>query len=126
MTNSIQKRYGRWFYLILAIFTFVYAAGVIFMLLAWLGIQSYDPLIWQRDALPLHALVFFITTIGLYGIWKFRKWGVYTLAAGWVMTGILNLVFVPPAPMPYKNIFLAVSLVIVFFLLLLPEWHHLD
>ena len=126
MNSTIQKRYSLGFSIVLALFTFVYAVGVILMLLAWFGVQSLDPLTWQREALPFYALVFLIGAVSAYGIWKRKKWGVYGLAGAWALTGIVNLVFVPPAPMPYKYTFLAALLVIAFFLLLLPEWQRMD
>ena len=126
MNNIIPRRYGRGFTSILALFTFIYVAGAILLILSWFGIQSFDPLTWQHNTLPFYALVYLIGAVCLGAIWKWRKWGVYGLAGTWILTGILNLVFVPPAPMPYKYTFLAVLLVIAFFLLLLPAWQNLE
>jgi hypothetical protein len=126
MNNILQKRFNRGFYVILSVFTFTYTVGLIFMLFSWLGLQGFDPSRWQRNALPFYALVFLIGTISLFGIWKWKKWGVYGLAGAWVFTGVLNLVFIPPTPIPYKQTFLAALLVIAFFLLLLSDWQKLE
>jgi hypothetical protein len=126
MNNILQKRFNRGFYVILSVFTFTYAVGFFFLLLSWLGLQGFDPSRWQHNALPFYALVFLIGTISLFGIWKWKKWGVYGLAGAWVLTGILNLVFIPPTPIPYKQTFFAMLLVIAFFLLLLSDWQKLE
>jgi len=124
MDNVVRNDYGRGFKLILGLFTFVYAGGVVFFLLSWLGVQSYDSLSWQPNSLPFFALVFLIGAVSAFGIWKRKKWGVYGLAATWGSTGVLNLVFV--RPVTYQNALFALLLVVVFFLLLLPEWRRLD
>jgi len=126
MNNTVQKKYNRGFSIILAVFTFIYPMGTIFLFLTWLGVQSFDPLIWQPESLPFYVLVFLLGSISIYGLWKRKKWGVYGLAGTWMLTGIINLGFVPPTPMPYRNTFLALLLVIAFFLLLLPEWQRMD
>jgi len=126
MNNSVQKKHSRGFASILALFTGIYILGAAFMLLAWSGLQGYNPYTWRRDSLPLYALVFLIGALSSLGIWKWKKWGVYGLAGTWILTGIINLVFVPPTPVPYKQIFLAILLVIAFFLLLLPSWQRLE
>jgi hypothetical protein len=126
MNANVQKKHTRGLSTILALFAFVYVPGFFYLLLSWFGIQSYDPLRWQYNSLPLYALVFLTGTVSLYGIWKWKKWGVYGLAGTWILTGVVNLVFVPPTPMPYRNTFLAVLLVIAFFLLLLPAWQNME
>lgn len=60
------------------------------------------------------------------GILKGKRWGVYCLAGAWALTGVINLVFVPRAPLPFWNIYLAVLLVIAFFLFLLPVWQKME
>lgn len=125
MDNALQRKHSHGFYILLTLFTLIYSLGVIFLLLAWLGIQSYDLLLWQHDTLPLYVLVFSIGCVSIYGIWRQKKWGVYSLATTWVLTGIINLMFIPASPMPFKYTFLAVLLVIAFFLLLLPEWSRM-
>jgi hypothetical protein len=126
MNSYVPKRYNPGFYIILSLFTFIYAAGLVFTLLSWFGIQSFDPSIWQQDALPFYAPVFMIGIVSVYGVWKWKKWGVYGLAGTWLLSGITNLVFIPPAPTPYINTFLAVLFVIAFFLFLLPSWQNME
>ena len=125
MNISVQKKYSRGFASILVLFTGVYTLGVAFMLLAWSGLQGYNPNTWRRDSLPLYALVCLSGALSSLGIWKWKKWGVYGLAGTWILTGIINLIFTPPAPVPYKQFFLASLLVIAFFLLL-PSWQKLE
>lgn len=123
MSEPAQSRYSRGLSIILVLFTLVYALGLVYLLLSWLGIQSFDPAIWQPDSLPIYMLVFLIGTVSLYGIWKGKKWGVYGLASTWVLTGLLNLVFALPTPNRYT--FLAFLLVIILFLLLRPAWRKM-
>jgi hypothetical protein len=126
MKNKNPAKYGKGFSTLLIFLFVIYLIGFIFMLLAFLGVQSFDSSVWQRNALPFYALAFLIGTVGLFGIWKHRRWGVYTLAGAWIITGLVNLGFIAPGPIPYKATFLAILLVIAFFLLLLPEWQHLE
>ncbi len=58
MNSIMQRKQIRGFYIILSLFTLIYPPGVVFLLLAWLGIQSYDPSTWQHMALPIYAFVF--------------------------------------------------------------------
>lgn len=125
MDHTLHTKHGHGFYIILSLFTLIYPLGVFFLLFAWLNVQSYDLLLWQPNTLLLYALAFLIGCVSIYGIWRKKKWGVYSLAGTWVFTGILNLVFVPSSPTPYTYTFLAVLLVIAFFLLLLPEWSRM-
>jgi len=126
MNNSLQKKYSQGFTSILAIFTGVYTLGAAFMLFAWSGLQGYDPHTWRRDALPFYVLVCLSGALSSLGIWKWKKWGVYGLAGTWILSGIINSVFAPPAPVPYKQFFLGILLVIAFFLLLLPDWQKME
>jgi len=126
MTTATQIRFGRGFAGVLAILAFVYPLGFAYMILSWLGIQSYDPLLWPHDTLPIYSLVFLLGCAGLYWIWKRRKFGVYMLAGTWILTAVLNQMIRPSASTSYLSIILAFTLMIVFFLFLLPEWKHLD
>ena len=126
MGANIQRNRFRGLSIILMFFELVYALGIIYFLLSWFGVQFYDPNIWQHNSLPFYALVFLISAVSIFGVWKWKKWGVYCLAGSWVLTGILNLVFVSPTPTPYSYTFLAILLVITLFLLLLPAWHYME
>jgi hypothetical protein len=126
MNANIQTKRSRGLSIILVFFELVYALGTIYLLLSWFGIQFYDPNIWQHNSLPFYALVFLVSAISIFGIWKWKKWGVYGLTGSWVITGILNLVFVSPTPAPYSYTFVAVLLVITLFLLLLPAWQNME
>jgi hypothetical protein len=126
MTVQIQKKRSRGLTIILVVFTSIYILGVFYSLLSFLNVQSYDSDIWQRNSLPFYFLVFLMAAIGIFGIWEWKKWGVYCLAGAWVLTGVLDLVFVPPTPIPYIYSFLAILLVIAFFLLLLPAWQNME
>jgi len=126
MNNAMQRSYSRGFSTILALFGLVYTLGAAFMLFAWSGLQSYDPLTWPSNSLPFFALVFLLGSLGALGGWKRKKWGVYALVGTWILSGVLRLVFLPSAPLPTKNSFLALLLIIAFFLLLLPEWQRLE
>jgi hypothetical protein len=53
MNAGIQKRYSLGFAVILSVFTMIYFSGAIYTLLSWLGVQWFDPSVWQRNALPL-------------------------------------------------------------------------
>jgi hypothetical protein len=126
MNNAMQRSYSRGFSVILALFSLVYTLGTAYMLFAWSGLQSFDPLNWPANSLPFFALVFLLGSLGALGIWKRKKWGVYALVGTWILSGVLRLVFTPSLPVPYKNSFLALLLIIAFFLLLLPEWKRLE
>jgi hypothetical protein len=126
MTVRIQKKRSLGLTIILVVLTAIYILGVFYSLLSFLTVQSYDSDIWQRSSLPFYAFVFLMAAIGIFGIWEWKKWGVYSLAGAWILTGVLDLVFVPPTPIPYIYSFLAVLLVIAFFLLLLPAWQNME
>ena len=126
MTVQIQKKRSRGLTIILVVLTSIYILGVFYSLLSFFTVQSHDSEIWQRSSLPFYAFVFLMAAIGIFSIWEWKKWGVYCLAGAWVLTGVLDLVFVPPTPIPYIYSFLAVLLVIAFFLLLLPAWQNME
>lgn len=126
MTTATQIRFSRGFVVVLAILTSVYPLGFAYMILSWLGVQSYNPLLWPQDTLPIYALVFLLGCAGLFWIWKRRKFGVYILTGTWILTAILNQMIRPFVPASYLSIILAYTLMIVFFLFLIPEWKHLD
>ncbi len=126
MTVQMQKKRSRGLTIILVVLTSIYILGVLYSLLSFLTLQGYDSDIWQRNSLPFYTIVFLTAAVGIFGIWEWKKWGVYGLAGAWVLTGVLDLVFVPPTPIPYIYSFLAVLLVIAFFLLLLPAWQNME
>ena len=126
MNNAMQRSYSRGFSTILALFGLVYTLSAAYMLFAWSGLQSYDPLTWPSNSLPFFALVFLLGSLGALGVWKRKKWGVYALVGTWVLSGLIRLIFTPSAPVTYQNSFLALLLIIAFFLLLLPEWQRLE
>ena len=126
MNSSMHKKYSRGLSIVLALFTLSYVLGLAFVLLAWLGVQSFDPLSWPRAALPGYAFVSLLGAAGTYGVWRRKKWGVYCLAATWALTGFVNLVFAPDRPNASIATFAAVLLVIAFFLLLLPAWPTME
>jgi hypothetical protein len=126
MKDNIRQQHGRGLLIILAFFMLIYSIGAFYFLLSWSGVQSFDPIHWQPNSIPFYALVFLIGLASVYGIWRWKKWGVYGLAGTWILTGIINLVFVSPAPVPYRNTFFAALLVIAFFLLLLPDWQNME
>lgn len=126
MNTLSQRKFSSSLSIILGLFTFIYGIGVFYLFLSWIGVQSYDPGIWQHDSLPFYVLVFLIALIGLFGIWRGKKWGVYCLAGSWALIGVLNSVFIAPTPFPYRVSFLANLLVVTFFLLLLPAWKDMD
>lgn len=78
MDHTLQTKHGHGFYIILSLFTLIYPLGVFFLLFAWLNVQSYDLLLWQPNTLLLYALAFLIGCVSIYGIWRKKKWGVYT------------------------------------------------
>jgi hypothetical protein len=126
MTVQMQKKRSRGLTIILVVLTSIYILGVLYSLLSFLTLQGYDSDIWQRNSLPFYTIVFLMAAVGIFGIWEWKKWGVYGLAGAWVLTGVLDLVFVPPTPVPYIYSFLAMLLVIAFFLLLLPAWQNME
>lgn len=106
--------------IILAFFTLGYAASVVALPLMWMGVQSYDPQVFPPGSHLFYALTSLIGIASLYGIWKWKKWGVYGLAGTWVLTGIINMVFGSPG----SN--LGFLLITGFFLLLLPAWQRME
>ena len=95
MSALVQRRYGRGLSIILVLFTLIYTLGLIYLLLCWFGVQSFDPAVWQPNSLSLYIFVFLMGTGSLYEIWRGQKWGVYGLVGTWVLTGVLNFVFAP-------------------------------
>jgi hypothetical protein len=126
MSELAQRKHDRGLSIILAIFTLVYPLGAVYLLLSWFGAQSFNPMLWQRNSLLIYALIFLIGTVSLYGIWKWKKWGVYSLAGTWVFTGAMNFVFAPTTLISVRHTFLAVLLVIAFFLFLRPAWRNME
>ncbi len=126
MTTIAYVKFGRGFAVVLSILAFVYPVGFAYMILSWMGLQSYDPLLWPQGTFPAYALVFLLGCAGLYWIWKRRKFGVYILTGTWFLTAILNQTIRPSVPTPYLSVTLAFILVVTFFLFLIPEWKHLD
>ena len=120
MDNPLQRKPSLGFYIILSMFTFIYPLGAISSFLAWLNIRDDIRIMWQDVTLPLYVLVFLIGCVSIYGIWRQKKWGVYSLAGSWVLGDIITMVFLPYSPMLYNYAFLVVLLMIAFFLLLLP------
>ena len=113
---------------LLVLLTVTYLLGSVYLLLAWMGLQSYDPLIWQRGAMPFFALLFAFGGLSALTAMRWKKWGVYSLALTWVLTGAANLSFGIPEAQPQASIsaFLAALVIIGFFLLLLPAWPSFD
>ncbi len=126
MNMPEQRKRSRGLSILLTVFALIYGVGAIYLFLSWTGVQSYDSGFWLHASLPFYVLVFLIALIGLYGIWRGRKWGVYCLAASWVLTGVLNSIFVAPRPIPYRASFLSTVMVVTFFLVLMPKWKDLE
>ncbi len=122
MNMPKQRKLSRGLSILLTILAVIYGIGAVYLFLSWIGVQSYDSGFWLQASLPFYVLVFLMTLTGLYGIWRGRKWGAYCLAASWVLTGVLNSIFVASRPVPYRASFLSTLLVVTFFLVLLPEW----
>lgn len=126
MSVDSQGKRSRGLTIMLVFFGLVYGIGTIYLFLSWIGVQSYDPGYWQHDAMPFYALVFALAATGAYGILAWKKWGTYCLTGAWILTGILNSIFVPPTPIPYRYSFLAFLMVLVFFLFMLPAWQDME
>lgn len=120
---ATTRSLGRGLWALLVLLAVVYALAVPYLLLGWAGVQSL-PTTWQRQALPLYALACALGAISAAAILKRRRWGVYGLALTWCASATLNSIFGQPGS-PAQQ-YASLLLPIVFFLLLLPAWQHLE
>ena len=125
MRFQFAKNYSKLFNTMLVFLGLTYFLGAMFLILAWFGLQSYDRSIWQGYALPAYALLFISSLAGILGILVGNRWGVYVLGASWLITGFVGLVSYEQSPISFKSFFLALLIVISFFLLLLPNWEKM-
>ena len=125
MKFQFAKNYSKLFNAVLVFLALVYFLGTLFLILAWLGLQSYDMSVWQSNTLPAYALLFISSLAGILGILVGNKWGVYLLAGSWLITGFVTLMSFEQSPISIKNFFFAQLIAISFFLLLLPNWEKM-
>ena len=103
----------------------VYLLGAIYAVLAWVGLESVDPSIWARPALPFYALVFLgggASALAL-GLWK--KWGVFGLIVTWIATTALNALFAGSLALEPTTV-MALLLVVLFAYELPRVWRYLN
>lgn len=103
----------------------VYLLGAIYAVLGWGGVQSVEPTLWPRAALPFYALVFLGGGASALAIGLWKKWGVYGLIVTWILTTILNGVFVGSLALEPTTI-MALLLVVLFAYELPRVWRHLN
>jgi hypothetical protein len=99
--------------LLAAFVTVVYVGFAVYFLLGWAGLQSL-PAGWQEPwaALPLFALVGVLGAVSGLAVFRWKRWGVYGMAATWIATAVLNVLF---SQLPEPGPMLAALLVIALF-----------
>ena len=103
----------------------IYLLGAIYAVLGWTGIESVDPSLWSRAALPFYALVFLAGGASALAIGAWKKWGVYGLIVTWIATTALNGIFAGSLALEPTTI-MALLLVVLFAYELPRVWRHLN
>ncbi len=85
------------------------------------GQQYLDENLWVLESLPYVALLSGCGFVCTIAVTRQKRWEVYGLIVTWILTSILNLVFVPPLQ-PVLPILVAFSLILAFFMFLKPAW----
>lgn len=112
--------------LFLVFFAVVYLLGAVYALLTFNGLQSYDPAVWQPQSAPLFTLIFVAAAGGAMAALRQKKSGIYLLMAAWALTVITNLAFQFYESSTGSLTAISVLLILLFFMLLLQEWHHFE
>ncbi len=94
--EAIERKRGRGLSILLTLLGVVYPMGIACFLLAWADLQGLAGE-WSKEALPLYALACTLGTLGIFAIMQWKRVGVYGLAAAWLATAILNLIYAPPS-----------------------------
>ena len=126
MNTINQRKRNPGLSIILTIFAVTYVIGAIYLLLSWVGLQSYDLGFWRRESFAFYTLVFVLAETGVYGVWRWKKWGAYCLVGAWGLNEILNFLFIPPTPAPYQYSLLGILVVAIFFLFLSQSWQEME
>lgn len=100
----------------------IYAMGAMYFLFGWLGRQSV-PAVWPKESFPFYALVFASGAISALAVLRWKRWGVYGMAATWMITLVLNILF--PGPLQIGATIIAGVVVALFITGVRRLWGYL-
>lgn len=100
-----------------------YALGAAGSFIVWESVRRHAPAALQ-PSLPGYSFVFVLGALSALAVVKWRRWGVYGLAATWVATAILNAIYAQPAFLAAQAA--GIVLILVFFWQVRRIWPSLD
>ncbi|MEK7443077.1 MAG: hypothetical protein AAB571_13865 [Chloroflexota bacterium] len=120
MNNSSNKM-NRGLIVFLDFLEVAYTVAAVEFSLIWFGLQT-APAEWQRELMPVYAIVSGLGALSVLAILSWHKWGVYGLIAVWVVTALAYLLFA----FPVWHLLIAGMIVVgAFVILIRPIWKRL-
>lgn len=118
---SLRRKRAPEFSALLSLMEVVSVLGVIYILLVLARQQSIIPI--QREILVLYGVWFLVSGVSVYGILKWKKWGVYALAAS---TAVVTVVDVLRGTASLGGASLGLVVVVVLAVYLRPIWEDFE
>src|SRR3990172_12529376 len=91
MNNSSNKM-NRGLIVFLDFLEVAYTVAAVEFSLIWFGLQA-APAEWQRELMPVYAIVSGLGALSVLAILSWHKWGVYGLIAVWLVTALAYFFF---------------------------------
>ncbi len=113
-----MQKMNRGLILFLDFLEVAYTVAAVEFSLIWFGLQA-APVEWQRELMPLYAIVSGLGALCVLAILSWHKWGVYGLLAVWLVTALAYLLFA----FPVWHLPIAGMIVVgAFVILIRPVW----